>query len=91
MDPSLSDESAILQQAAERAQRLLDHLVRDGGELGVFRGWDAVARALPDLADVPSPGLLAEGEALLRRASESARQLADDLRTAAANSRVPSA
>jgi hypothetical protein len=90
MDPFLSDDRAILHHAAERARRLLDHLVRNQAELGATSETLLPSRPPrpPGPADdpsvnFPSPGLLAEGEAVLQRATESARRLGDDLLAAA--------
>ena len=73
MDRSSSDELGILEQAGERAHRLLANLVRSREELAEF----------VEAGGFPSPGLLAEGQALLREAADSARHLAEDLDRAA--------
>jgi hypothetical protein len=79
MDPFRPDDPATLQQAADRARRLLEHLVHDRDELASF-----VSRPdLPGLAHLPSPGLLAEGQAALQHAIDAAGRLAEDLGAAA--------
>lgn len=68
------DDLTTLQQAAERAERLLAHLLRDRTDL-----------LSPDFGtDVLSPGLLAEGQAALQRAASAADRLALTLRASAA-------
>jgi hypothetical protein len=79
MDPFRPDDPATLQHAAERARRLLDHLVRDRDELAAFAG----RPDLPGLAHLPSPGLVAEGQAALQHAIDAAGRLAEDLGAAA--------
>jgi hypothetical protein len=84
MDPFPPDDPATLQQAADRARRLLDHLVRDREELAFFAG-----RAdLPGFAHLPPPGLLAEGQAALQHAIDAAGRLAEDLNAAADATRL---
>ena len=84
MDPFRPDDPATLQQAADRARRLLDHLVRDRDELAAF----VSVADLPGLAHLPSPGLLAEGQAALQHAIDAAGRLADDLGSAAQAARL---
>ena len=79
MDPFRPDDPATLQQAADRARRLLEHLVQDRDDLAAF----AVGTDLPGFAHLPPPGLLAEGQAALQHAIEAAGRLVEDLGAAA--------
>jgi hypothetical protein len=99
MDHLASDELSILHGATDRARRLLEQLIRTRGEFAAFTA--PLVRPAPDLfdpsadlsdfSDFPSPGLLAEGEALLDGAADAARQLADGLDAALAAGRYPGA
>ena len=84
MDRLSPDELNLLEQATDRARRLLDHLVRSREQLAEFAEF-------ADSGGIPSPGLLAEGQALLREAADSARHLADDLGRATIQPADPSA